>query len=712
MDDMRVELSFLRSRLGHRIFWLFVVCALLPISLLALVTWLNVTTQLREQSHRQLAQLSREEAMTVFERLRFLEDSLKLLAAEQDLHSAPHRSAELSVLSSNLVDRFNGVQLLLPGGKSELLFGKAPWQIEFTDEQEKFLGAGKSVVFTVSCEQPTPCILLGRRLNPVDPSLGTLAAEINPSYLWGEDELPADANVCVLDATGRTLFCSGQAPSSFPLLITKARSGEFDWNSGRTPFMAQYWTLSLGGTFCTPHWTMIASQPSPDALGPLVHFRSSLILVFLLTVWIVLLLSMVQIRRNLVPLAKLKEGTRGISQGNYKERVIIGSGDEFEELAGSFNIMAGRIEKQLNSLKTFNEIDRAILSAWEIDKIVDTVSTRLGDLIPLEAVAISLFDSEDCSSAYCYVYERGRKPLRAKEKFPPSPDELLQLHQHPEVSVFGENEPLPSYVRPLRTAATKFFLRAPVLLDGRPAAVICLSHSSASVWNDEDKQSMRQLADQVGVALTNLQLVRKLNQLHWGALAALARAIDAKSPWTLGHSERVTELAIKLAEEMRLPAQEIEVIRRGGLVHDVGKIGVAAEILNKPGKLTPDELQQMRDHVNIGVRILQPIREFAESMSLVAQHHEWVNGQGYPNGLIGGQISLHARILAVADCFDALVSDRPYRAGMPLPTVIRMISDGAGTQFDPQIVDVFRRVMAQENAPMTGKNARTELQVS
>ena len=710
---MRVELSFLRSKLGHRIFWLFVVCALVPISLLAFVTWLNVATQLREQSHRQLAQLSREEAMTVFERLRFLEDGLKLLAAERDLHPADKgSSAVISVLSPNLDQRFNGVQLLLPGGKAQLVFGKTPWQIEFASDEEKFLDAGKSVVFTVSCEQRTPCILMGRRLNPADPSRGALVAEINPSYLWGDDELPSGANVCVLDATGRTLFCSGQAPTSFPLHITKARSGEFDWNSGRTTFIAQYWTLPLGGTFCTPHWTMVASQPRLDALVPLVHFRTSLVLVFLLTVWIVLLLSVVQIRRNLVPLGKLKDGTRGISRGNYKERVIIGSGDEFEELAGSFNIMASRIEKQLNSLRTFNEIDRAILSAWEIDKIVGTVSTRLGDLIPVEAVAITLFDSDAPSSACCYVYECGGKVARLKEKITPGEGELLQLCQHPEVSVFGENEPLPSYVRPLSAAATKIFLRAAVLLDGRPAAVICLGHNSASVWNEEDKQGVAQLADQVGVALTNLQLVRKLNQLHWGALAALARAIDAKSPWTLGHSERVTELAIKLAEEMRLPAHEIEVIRRGGLVHDVGKIGVAAEILNKPGKLTPDELQQMRDHVNIGVRILQPIREFAESMSLVAQHHEWVNGQGYPNGLKGDEISLHARILAVADCFDALVSDRPYRPGMPLRTVIQMISDGAGTQFDPDIVNVFRRVMAQGNGPMARKDTQPELQLS
>jgi len=98
------------------------------------------------------------------------------------------------------------------------------------------------------------------------------------------------------------------------------------------------------------------------------------------------------------------------------------------------------------------------------------------------------------------------------------------------------------------------------------------------------------------------------------------------------------------------------------------------------------------------VRILQPIPGFAESMPIVSQHHEWVNGGGYPNGLKGEEISLHARIFAVADCYDALISDRPYRPGMPIEKVIQIISEGVGKQFDPRVVEVFRRVMEQENA--------------
>jgi putative nucleotidyltransferase with HDIG domain len=146
---------------------------------------------------------------------------------------------------------------------------------------------------------------------------------------------------------------------------------------------------------------------------------------------------------------------------------------------------------------------------------------------------------------------------------------------------------------------------------------------------------------------------------------------------------------------MGLPAKELDVMRRGGLLHDIGKIGTPAAILDKPGKLTDDEMKQMREHVNIGARILQPIPGLADSMSIVLQHHEWVNGGGYPNGLTGDKITLHARIFAVADCYDALISDRPYRPGMPIERVMQIIGAGEGKQFDPLVVGVFRGIVEQ-----------------
>jgi putative nucleotidyltransferase with HDIG domain len=183
-----------------------------------------------------------------------------------------------------------------------------------------------------------------------------------------------------------------------------------------------------------------------------------------------------------------------------------------------------------------------------------------------------------------------------------------------------------------------------------------------------------------------------LQQLDVGTLTALARAIDAKSKWTAGHSERVTNLALKMGHALGLPADSLEIMHRGGLLHDIGKIGTPLTILDKPGKLEPGEMQLMRDHVKIGVHILEPIPCFREVLPMVAQHHEWFDGCGYPAGLAGENISLHARILAVADCYDAMVSDRPYRKGLPKGQVLEILRQNSGTQFDPMVIGVFMRL--------------------
>ena len=186
----------------------------------------------------------------------------------------------------------------------------------------------------------------------------------------------------------------------------------------------------------------------------------------------------------------------------------------------------------------------------------------------------------------------------------------------------------------------------------------------------------------------------ELEAFNQGTLEALGRTIDAKSPWTAGHSSRVTELALLLAEAMPLSPEHVAVIRRGGPVHDIGKLATPGRLLDKPGALTPEELAEMRQHPAQGVHILEPIPAFKPLLPVVGQHHERWDGKGYPAGLAGEDIDITARVLAVADVFDALRSHRPYRQGMPLSKVIGIIEEGCGTHFDPTVIEAFRRVVA------------------
>ena len=552
---MKIDSTFLRSKLGRRIFWLFALCALTPIALMAGISLRNVTNQLHEQTRRELRQISHEEGMNLCERLLFLEEDLKLAETHLDAHL--DREAPAKGLPANFGHRFRGLEFIGSDYSLQILFGSVSTQFQLEPSEVAHLASGKTLVTVRTCDDLEPCMFVVRQIDVQQPQKGFLAGEVLPSYLLDIDEVPQGKHVCILDSQERALRCSGERPSSFPPSTFQSVSGQFAWTHGGTDYEADYWKVFLKPTFLVEHLTIVASEPTGLITLPMAQFKRSFVLVTLLTLLVVLLLSVSQIRRNLVPLERLEEGTRRIAGGNFKSRVTVESHDEFNDVAHSFNAMAGWLEKE--------------------------------------------FD-------------------------------------------------------------------------------------------------------------TNARLVADLKQMNLGRLTALACAIDAKSPWTLGHSERVTGMALEIGREIGLSQKHLEILNRGGLLHDIGKIGVAAQVLDKPGRLT-QETRQIREHVDIGQRILEPIPGFAECMPIVVQHHEWFDGSGYPRGIAGEQISLHARIFAVADCFDALVSDRPYRAGMPLERVLEILRSGTGKQFDPRVMEAFLRLMARKSHK-TGAVAPAPITVS
>ncbi len=181
----------------------------------------------------------------------------------------------------------------------------------------------------------------------------------------------------------------------------------------------------------------------------------------------------------------------------------------------------------------------------------------------------------------------------------------------------------------------------------------------------------------------------ELRSTFIGAVQSLAEALEAKDPYTHGHSKRVTEIAVTLARELGLPGEEQDRIRLAGLVHDIGKIGVPEEILHKPGKLTDEEFEYIKDHPTIGVRILQPIIRDPEVLAIVRHHHESLDGSGYPSGISGDAIPLGSRLMTVADAFDAMTSNRPYRDALTPEEARFQIIKFKGVQFDPDVVDLF-----------------------
>ncbi len=179
-------------------------------------------------------------------------------------------------------------------------------------------------------------------------------------------------------------------------------------------------------------------------------------------------------------------------------------------------------------------------------------------------------------------------------------------------------------------------------------------------------------------------------------LYSLADAVDARDIYTIGHSKRVTECATNIARVMGLKKKELDAIRLGGPLHDIGKIAVKDAIISKPGKLTEDEFSQIKIHPVKGYRIIEGMDFLGEARLLALHHHERFDGKGYPYGLKGEEIPLGARILAAADAIDAMTSDRPYRKALELDMVLKELEKCSGTQFDPRVVNAFLERMEQK----------------
>jgi len=197
------------------------------------------------------------------------------------------------------------------------------------------------------------------------------------------------------------------------------------------------------------------------------------------------------------------------------------------------------------------------------------------------------------------------------------------------------------------------------------------------------------IAAEAAVALENARLFFEVKDLFLSTVKSLVMAIDAKDPYTHLHSLRVSEVSAILSEEIGLPALEVEQIKLAALLHDIGKIGVSEQILLKPGKLTPHEWEAMKQHPLHSVQILEQVKQFSHLVKWVRHEHEHYNGAGYPDRLKGDAIPLPSRIIAVADAFDAITSDRYYRKGRSEETAVDVLQKDSGIQFDPEVIRAF-----------------------
>jgi HD-GYP domain-containing protein (c-di-GMP phosphodiesterase class II) len=248
-------------------------------------------------------------------------------------------------------------------------------------------------------------------------------------------------------------------------------------------------------------------------------------------------------------------------------------------------------------------------------------------------------------------------------------------------------------------------VRSAAKIDG---IVVLLNHMHKPPFANSDRRLLEVLANQLSSLAKSFLLVRNMSRFTEQLAEAMVEAVEAKDPYTRGHSERVNFLSMEIGRAMALPADELQDLHWGSLLHDVGKIGIPDAVLSKPSRLTKDEYTFIMVHPERSYEILRNVEHLQVAMLGARHHQEMFDGTGYPHGLKGERIPLHARIIAVADTYDSITSSRAYRAGRSHEVAMSEIERVRGVQLDPAIIEVFRAICAAEPEWLTRFSIRRE----
>ena len=357
---------------------------------------------------------------------------------------------------------------------------------------------------------------------------------------------------------------------------------------------------------------------------------------------------------------------------------------------------------QIKRITALNEIDRAISSSFDMRLSLDVLLQEVTSQLNVDAASVLLLNSVDQS--FEFIAGRGfrtpavrRSRLRFGEGMPGQVGLERKVVHIPNLHESGHN-----FIRAELLKSEEFieYFGVPLIAKGSLKGVMEIFNRTPLTPAPDRLHYLETLGGQAAIAIDNAQLFEDIQQSNQELIIAYdatiegwSRAMDLRDEETEGHTRRVTDLTLKLAERMGISEQERIHMRRGALLHDIGKLGVPDNILLKPGKLTDEEWVVMRKHPTHAFEMLMPIKYLRPALDIPHSHHEKWDGSGYPRGLQGREIPLAARIFAVVDVWDALRSDRPYREGWPAERVRKYIQEQSGKHFDPEVVEVFMKLL-------------------
>lgn len=368
---------------------------------------------------------------------------------------------------------------------------------------------------------------------------------------------------------------------------------------------------------------------------------------------------------------------------------------------------------KLKAILPLFEINKKILSELNIDKLIEIITKEASAYIMAEMTSLMLMDKEKGTLILKASTDKDIKSGETKKIAGEEIADMVAKTMTP--LLLNEKTSTTPFIKGI--SGIKSALSIPIIVKGMLTGVLnFFKINSEQPFTNSDMEFVSVLCGQAGIAIENAQLYEKVANSYMEIIATLANAIEARDKYTAGHSIRMAEYCCSIAIKLGTPPIEVENIYKAALLHDIGKIGIPDNILLKMGPLSIDEYKTIKNHPDIGVKIICNLPDVANICNIIRHHHERFDGYGYPDSLKGEEIPIGSRILFIADTFEAMTNLRPYREALSVAKAIDELKNCAGTQFDPKVVDTFINILKEKkishestkNVKSKGPHAKTK----
>jgi len=384
----------------------------------------------------------------------------------------------------------------------------------------------------------------------------------------------------------------------------------------------------------------------------------------------------------------LEERIEEIEEANYK----------IADLAGELEDRNSILERAVTRLQALHQMGLAINSTMDLERLFNQLIHRAMKTLNARIGYIMLLDRDSWTLTLGGAHGLPEHvDLNQRIAIKPGGVSHWVLKNQQSLLITNINEAR-EFSRVSRLGFTRdSVICAPLTIQDEVIGTVTMANKTdESPFNGEDLELLATIAAQASIAIKNARLYENQQETYLNTVQALVSAVEASDAYTRGHSERVKRYSLQLARYLDLPPDSLKRLEQAAILHDIGKIGICEAVLHKKETLSCEDIEILRKHPEIGVRILEPISFLGEVRNIIHQHHERYDGTGYPQGLRGQELLLESRILAVADTYDAMTTDRPYRQALSHEVTIREIRDNSGSQFDPEVAQAFIHMFEEQ----------------